>query len=199
MHLLHRRLGPTLAKSSARALADAFHDGTEPPLPFVESSADEGTRVFESDAMIDQWEAISLHVWPMPLIGETHFDPTALQTLGVQISELQEALSIPVPEAVGLFRGELIPSTEQVELLSQRLGAQADQLLLSSVDDLSLLMFEPEFKDDLLRIAETYNTDETKARSMVRSEFALAARSDGNPRTRLRAAIHRLSNSAQES
>jgi len=191
-HLLHRRLGTALSERTMHLLADAFEEGTEPVLPFATTDIGLEGRETASDRMVDAWEAINLNVWPVPRPGITPLDADVLRANGTQVGTLAEILSISVPEAVGLYNGEMAPAPSELELLVVALGVPTEQLLRSQLDTESIAMLAPRIKDDLVEIIRRRAIGEESARDLIRSQFALAARSDDTPRSRLDAAIQRV-------
>jgi hypothetical protein len=191
-HLLHRRLGTALSERTMHLLADAFEEGTEPVLPFATTDIGLEERETASDRMVDAWEAINLNVWPVPRPGITPLDADVLRANGTQVGTLAEILSVSVPEAVGLYNGEMAPAPSELELLVVALGVPTEQLLRSQPDAEAIAMLAPRIKDDLVEIIRRRAIGEESARDLVRSQFALAARSDDTPRSRLDAAIQRV-------
>lgn len=191
-HLLHRRFGTALSARTMHLLAVAFEDGTEPVLPFATSDMDLEEREAASDQMVDAWEAINLNVWPVPRPGITPLDADVLRAAGTRVGDLAEILSTSVPAAVSLYNGESVPTLSELEILVAALGVPTEQLLRSQPDAETVAMLAPDIKDDLVEISRRRAIGEEAARDLVRSQFALAARSDGDPRSRLDAAIQRV-------
>lgn len=191
-HLLHRRFGTALSARTMHLLADAFEDGTEPVLPFVTSDIGLEEREAASDQMIDSWGAINLNVWPTPRPGITPLDADILRATGTLVGDLAEILSTSVPAAVSLYNGESAPTPSELEIIAAALGVPNDQLLRSQPDGESVATLAPDIKDDLVEISRRRAIGEDVARELVRSQFALAARSDGDARSRLDAAIQRV-------
>lgn len=175
-------------------IENALESETELPLPFAEPNVSEAEQERESDLMVDSWERICLHTWPLREVGAATLDPEAIIQLGVGLGELAAALSISPHVAVGLLQGEQPPTSEQVDTLSALVGADPEVFLASGLDEDSLVLLSPDIKDDLLAIAALYQVNEEQARALLRSEFALAARSDGTSSSRLASALHRLLN-----
>ena len=192
MHLLHRRFGQAISERMMAATASALEGDGEMPLSFASPNVDEPEREAASDAMVDRWESICLHIWPEPRAGVEPFDSNALRALGLQVGDLRAALGLNVPDAVSLFSGEIAPTETQVQELVEQTGMGVSELLITHLDEASRELLSPEIKDDVLAIASLRDVSEEAARALLRSEYALAARSDGSPRARLEAAIHRL-------
>lgn len=191
-HLLHRRFGTALSARTMHLLADAFEDGTEPVLPFATSDIGLEEREAASDQMVDAWEAINLNVWPLPRPGITPLDADVLRATGTRVGDLAEILSTSVPAAVSLYTGESVPTPSELEILVVALGVPTEQLLRSQPDAETVAMLAPDIKDNLVEISRRRAVGEEAARDLVRSQFALAARSDGDARSRLDAAIQRV-------
>lgn len=192
LHLLHRRFGPALSARTMRVIEEALEEGETPPLPFAQANIAVSEIEGASDALVERWEAICLHQWPRGELGASPFDAEVLRVAGLEVGELADLLDVSIPEAVGFVRGETTPMPRQVELVAAALDVDPPAVLQNGLDADSRLLVSPIFKDDLLRIASLRQTDEGGARELVRSQFALAARSDGDPRSRLIAAIARL-------
>ncbi|MCS5498204.1 hypothetical protein NY547_13220 [Cnuibacter physcomitrellae] len=191
-HLLHRRFGTALSARTMHLLADAFEDGTEPVLPFATSDIGLEEREAASDQMVDSWETINLNVWPVPRPGITPLDADVLRATGILVGDLADILSISVPAAVSLYNGESVPTPFELEVLVAALGVPTKQLLRSHPDAETVAMLAPDIKEDLVEISRRRAIGEEAARDLVRSQFALAARSDGDARSRLDAAIQRV-------
>lgn len=191
-HLLHRRLGRLLSGQAMSLIEYALESETELPVPFAESNVSEAEQERESDLMVDSWERICLHAWPPREVGIATLDPEAMIQLGLGLGELATALGVSAHVAVGLFQGEQAPTSEQLDALAALVGADPEELLANGLDEDSLVLLSPDIKDDLLAIGAQYRLNEEQARALLRSEFALAARSDGTSASRLASALHRL-------
>lgn len=101
-------------------------------------------------------------------------------------------ISTSVPAAVSLYNGESVPTPSELEIIVAALGVPTEQLLRSQPDGETVAMLAPDIKDDLVEISRRRAIGEEAARDLVRSQFALAARSDGDARSRLDAAIQRV-------
>jgi hypothetical protein len=192
MHLLHRLMGDLLSETTMAQINAGIDGEGELPIELAAPTADGETAEQASDRMIDLWEQINLNVWPVAVPGAAPFNQTALQQLSLSVTDLQEMLRTSLPTAASLFGGQLIPTAEQVAAVAEALGTSENVLLASSADEGTLLMVEPEFKAPILQAAETRSMSELEVRDRTRSEFALAARSDGSARSRLHAAIERV-------
>ncbi|WP_279071866.1 hypothetical protein [Microbacterium lacticum] len=191
-HLLHRCFGSALSERTMHLLADAFESGTDPVLPFASVNIGSEERELASDQLVDEWEAINLNVWPIPQPGATPLDADLFRGQGIRVSDIAEILSISVPAAVALYNGEEVPTRAELQLLVDALAVPTEQLLRSQPDAEAVAMLAPGIKDDLVEITRRRAIGEEAARHLVRSEFALAARSDGDLRSRLDAAIQRV-------
>lgn len=192
LHLLHRRFGSVLTARTMRLVGDELDIGESSLLPLAALNVEAAAIEAASDALVDRWEAICLHTWPARQIGITALDPRVLGQAGLEVGDLADALGIALPEAVSIVRGEIAPTAEHLAVLTTRLGVDPEQLLQEEFDAAARLLLSPSVKDEILQIAQGHGTDEAGARSLIRSEFALAARSTGDPQARLAAAIHRL-------
>lgn len=194
MHLLHRRLGSLLSHRTIALVEEALEDEGNTPVPFADENVPEERAEEASDRMVEHWEQLCFHTWPRPRVGTSPLSANLLRDMGMTLSDLAEALKLTPPRAVGMMRGEELPTADQLELIAQRLNLEPEALLGGALEGDDQLLISPEVKDRVLDIAMLHNTDEGHARQLLRSEFALAARSDNDPRTRLEAAVHRLLN-----
>lgn len=193
-HMLHRRFGSMLSPRTIALISAEMDDEPEgaSPLPFAAETVFDDEAERASDEMIDLWEQICLNVWPTITVGASPLSPSAVQATGIPISRIAAALEIPTSEAVGLVRGESEPSVQQVAVLSALFGADAEALLDAGGEADSYLFIDPEFKDSLVKLVESSGIPEAAIRDAVRSEYALAARSDGDAAARVRSIIDRL-------
>lgn len=192
LHLLHRRFGSFLTARTMGLVSDELDVGESSVLPLASPNVEAANVEAASDALVDRWEAICFHTWPARQAGITPLGPRVLSQAGLEVGDLADALGIALPEAVGIARGETAPTAEHLAVLAARLGVDPEQLLQNELDADARLLLSPSAKDDILKIAQGHGTDEAGARDLIRSEFALAARSDGDPQARLTASIHRL-------
>jgi transcriptional regulator with XRE-family HTH domain len=195
MHLLHRRLGRLMSQSTMAQVLDGLESGEQIPLPLAGPLMNNDLAEKASDAMVDLWATINLNTWPWPEPGVTPFSQAALQE-NLSVTDLQKILGISLPAAAGYFSGELLPSIEQVDAVAEALGTQSPSLLEVTEDEASLLLIEPRFKEPILEAARAQAITELESRNRSRTEFALAARSDGLAETRLSAAIDRVKSGA---
>ncbi len=190
-HLFHRRLGELVSERSIlRTMQFIEGDPVEAPFALAEPNVDEGDFHAESDAMIDRWEAICLHLWPNPSPGQTQLSRSTMERVGAGIEELIEALGLTTPDAVAMMRGERLPDLGELETLALSLEVDPIDLITAPVSD--SLLSSPKFKDELVDAALELAIDEATFRNLVQQDFALAARSDGDPSAQLRAAIARV-------
>ena len=190
LHLFDRRFGPLLSERTMALILDAVEAGEEPPLAWVASDLSEEQRELETDAMVDRWEAICLHTWPNAEVGSSPLSVEALEHVGIGIAELVEVLTLGTPEAVALYRGELAPSSDQVNAIAERYGFDANDLIEAGGE--ARILVAPAYKAEIVETARLLGIGEGRARDLVRSEVALAARSDGDPASRVAAAIQRV-------
>lgn len=190
LHLFDRRFGPLLSERTMALTLDAVEAGEEPPLAWVATDLSMDQREQESDAMIDRWESICLHTWPSAELGLSPLSTEALEQVGIGIAELVDILNVSTPEAVALYRGEMAPSADQVNAVADRYGFDANDLIEAGGD--AQILIAPEYKAEMVETARLLGVGEGRARDLVRSEAALAARSDGDPASRVAAAIQRV-------
>lgn len=190
-HLFDRHFGGVLSRVSMGEISEAVDEGRTPSLPFVNMDFDPQQAENESDRMIDHWEDICLNVWPETVAGRSPFASAALDRANLGIQRIQELLSIDIPQAIALYRGELLPTRLQVEALSVDSGLDADRLLLS-IDDGVRLINSPIYKRRFVELVSRLNLDERELRDLARQDLGLAARSDGDLANRLLAVLDRL-------
>lgn len=192
LHLLHRRFGSVLTARTMHLVSDELDVGESSLLPLAAPNIEAEAIEAASDALVDRWEAICFHTWPARQIGVTPLDPRVLGQARLEVGDLADVLGIALPEAVSIVRGETAPTAEHLAVLAASHGVEPEQLLQDEWGADARLLLSPSVKDDIVKIAQGHGTDEVGARNLIRSEFALAARSDGDPQARLAAVIHRL-------
>lgn len=190
MHLLDRRFGQLLSERVMARTLSAIEADETPPLAWIQSGLTEPEREVASDLMIDLWEEICLHTWPVVVPGASPLSASVLGVAGVGIAELVEILQIDTPDAVALFRGEHVPTTSELRVLAEGIGCEPNDLLEPEGE--AQVLADPKFKSDLVEASRELGLSEAKVRDLVRSEFALAARSDGDQTSRVVAAIQRV-------
>jgi hypothetical protein len=194
IHLLHRQFGQLLSKVTLSLVEKALADEptAELPLPLADQNVDGDAAERASDEMLDHWEAICMNVWPAATPGVSPLSSSAIQESGMEVGDIAAVLTLSLPTAVSLVRGEYAPTVEQVEMLSQALDADPQSFLEHGDGESTKLLQVPGMKDGLVRLAHIRSISESEARELVRADFALAARSDGDASSRLRSIIDRL-------
>lgn len=197
MHMLHRRFGQLMSPTTMNLVESALGDEAkgELPLPLADHTVEGDEAERASDEMLDTWESICLNVWPKAVLGESVFNESTLKAIGIPASDIADVLGVSLPTAVSLIRGEHVPTAEQVEALAMMLDADPRSLLDSGEGEVVRTLLNPQFKDGLLRLVENRRISEASARDLVRSEVALAARSDGDAASRVWSIIDRLQHS----
>lgn len=196
-HLFHRRYGALLT-DRAMASTEAYLAGEaeETPFAFAEPNVDVGDYEAASDELIDRWEAICLNTWPESELGASPLSREALMRAGVDVERLAAMTSTSAPEAVAMFRGEVIPSAGTISQLAHELGIEPEELIESS--GFGRVLASPQFKDELVNAARALSIGELELRDLVRTDLALAARSDGDTAARVRAVIDRVVAAGQQ-
>ncbi|QGH69779.1 hypothetical protein [Pseudactinotalea sp. HY158] len=191
--LLHRRLGPLLAPEAMGATADAFEDGTPPPLPFAPTPPPQGADAADtySRQLIDTWERICFIQWPAPDAAETIYTD-ALRAAGLAPSEVADLLNLPTDQAVAIFLGQAPVTPEQASTLEGAAQAEPGLLRAPMLDAAARKLIDPGRKAQVLAVSGHRNVSESQARDLVASQFALAARSNANADARLDAVFARL-------
>ncbi|CAN5239544.1 hypothetical protein BH11ACT3_BH11ACT3_05790 [soil metagenome] len=190
LHLFDRRFGQLLSERTMAITLDAIETGEDAPLTQVSTDLSDEQRELESDAMIDRWETICLHTWPTAEMGSSPLSTQTLEQIGIGITELVNTLNLDTPEAVALYRGELAPSADQVSAIAKEYALDVNDLIEAGGD--ARILVSPEYKREIVETARFLGLGEGATRDLVRSEVALAARSDGDPASRVAAAIQRL-------
>lgn len=198
-HLLHSRLDQPVSERTMALVLESLDNDTESPVPYAQTGPDNQERFAQEDAMLDRWEQICLNVWPKPALGTEPLNPDALRAVSLKVSDVSRILNIDSADSVALFRGESFPTSEQVSALSVASGLEPYELISSPVSEDVLFLLSPELKGSIERIGEARNIDEDVARALIRSEYALAARSDGNARARLFDTVQRLASDLDDS
>jgi transcriptional regulator with XRE-family HTH domain len=195
LHMLHRRFGSLMSERTMALVLAAVEGDSEYPLPLARHNIGGTEAERASDSMVEEWDAIGSNVWPEPVAGESPLAQSALRAAGLKVSDIASLLGISVPHAVGYFNGQLSPSAGQVDAIAEATGLSFYELLRAQTDDSVALLLHPEFKDYVVTLASSLGLSEASARSRVRADFALAARSTGDARGRLHAAFERLRSS----
>lgn len=193
LHMLHRRFGQLLSRATIVLVDAALEDGDELPLPLAPRTIDGDEAEQASDRMVELWQDICLNIWPTAVPGQTALNAAAIRRAGMQASDLAEALAVPLPTAVSLLRGEHFPTAEELAQLADLLETDVQGLLETGEGTQDETLLLPELKDLYLALARARGISEAAARDLVRSDFALAARSDGDPLERVKAILERLS------
>jgi hypothetical protein len=191
-HLLHSRLDKPVSERTMALVLESLDNDSESPLSYAPAGPDNQARLTQEDEMLDRWEQICLNVWPKPALGAEPLNPDALRAVSLRVSDVSRVLNIDSAESVALFRGESFPTAEQVSAISVATGLEPGELLSSPFSEDVLFLLSPELKGSIEKIGEARDLDEDGARALIRSEYALAARSDGDPRARLFDTVQRL-------
>lgn len=193
--LLHRWLGTLLSPMAMALTADAFDDGSPPPLEFApepSSDAAAAAALAYSRELVATWEHICLVQWPA-VTRELRLDPEALRAGGLAPSVVASALDLTIADAVSVFRGEALVTAAQLETLVSATGRRAEDLLRQGeTDSVAARLMNPLRKREVVQVAETLGIGEGAARDRVVWEFALAARSSGGTDQRLDGVFARL-------
>lgn len=191
--LLHRRLGQLLAPEVMDAIAEAFEDGTHPPLPFAPIPPPQGASVADtySRQLVDTWERICLTQWPDPDSLDT-MDADALRAAGLVPSRVADLLDLPTDEAVAIFLGQAPATPQQASTLEEAAEAEPGSLRARTLDAAVRRLIDPARKAQVLAVSGHRHVSESQARDLVASQFALAARSNADDDARLDAVFARL-------
>ncbi|MFK4790532.1 hypothetical protein [Microbacterium sp. ZW T5_56] len=193
LHMLHRNYGSMLTSRTMRIVEALIDDGgAEYPLPLAPRTVGGEEAHAMSDEMVERWERICLDTWPKLSAGISPLNADVLRARSVQVGDLAGILQIDTAPAISLIRGEIAPTDEQVAVLAAALRVEPDALLNPGTDAGALMLIEPSFKESILDLAKSRNVSEAHARNIVRSEYGLAARSDGDAHARMQATIDRL-------
>jgi len=192
--LLHRRLGTLLSPLAMARTAEAFDEGSEPPLPFASSPVDDTAQaaLAYSVELVGAWERICLLQWPS-LDQESRLDPDAMRDSGLAPSAVADALGIDTADAVAVFLGQSPVTRAQLEALAAASDARPEDLLDQGAPQAAALrLISPRRKEQVLQVAARLGLREGAARDRVVREFALAARSSGGVEQRLDGVFARL-------
>jgi len=193
--LLHRRLGALLDPAVMDATADAFDDGTTPPLPFAPAPQPQDADAADaySRQLVDTWERICLTQWPTVVDADT-LDADALRASGLAPSRVANLLGLPIEQAAAIFLGETAVTPDQARTLEHAAQVSPGSLLAQATipDAVVRRLIDPRRKDQVLAVSEQHAMPESQARDLVASRFALAARSSADDDARLDAVFTRL-------
>lgn len=196
LHLLHRCFGSLMSARTMEVISEAAEDSVEGPFPFVDAWPTVIDIEAASDDMVDRWESICLHTWPQALAGVSPLDTEVLKEHGLSLEVVAQVLDASVPQVFELFRGERYPTIDELQRLASARGLSPDVLL--GIPESVYELARPEYKEEILELAARLQIDESHSRELVRSELALAARSEGSSSGLIRAAVARLRERSSE-
>ena len=191
-HLLDRSLGRLIAPERIRTIAWALDDGEDPGLPFAKGSALDEQNTMADEDLIEHWTALCFNdggVEQGPFL-----DLDKVRIAGGSPGAVAEILNIGPQQLRAVLRDGSPISSEQLATLATHLGVDGESL--TGADPLADVVVDlawPGYKHDIvMRIDET-GLGEAAIRRSARSEFALAARDDGDAlrETKIRHAIRR--------
>lgn len=202
-HLLSRRIASICNETDIRKMI-LFANGED-----VESSFSHNTSTLDEDRfsevelVFNTFANLADDEWISSEWGEVPLNPDVLASRGLTPGALAELLGVPPQASLQLFHGDKIPSKDQIEAIHS-LADIPDELLLDSSHSMeSIALSQPEFKMDVLRLAQHFEIDEYAARNRIlRDSYALAARQPRADQTQMarqkvRNSINRLMNECQ--
>ncbi|MFS3128093.1 hypothetical protein ACLM5J_06780 [Nocardioides sp. Bht2] len=192
LHLLDRRLGNLISARTVE-LCRLYGQGRgEPPLDIATGDYFEHQDFV--DGLLEWMQSLCFHEWPTETTGDVVLNADVMEARHLRASDLVAILGLSVPDAAALRSGNRAPTAADVIALANSWGLEPAEFLTVAADDGIAALLNPRVKPLLRQIMEARNTDESGARGLARSQFALATRSVGGAADLMDAALRRLLN-----
>lgn len=192
MHLLHRRFGKLLAPQLMSELGRAIDNDDDPSIDFAPTASDPSEEIEFNDQMIEHWESICFNQWPVPNAEMYPLNQQVLIDANIKPSDLAAALDISQFEATTLHRGTRNPTGEQLDVLAETTGIDAQVLASPGRDEGAQLLTHPAWKVNVIEAGMKRSVSEAQARLGIQEQFAVAARFRGSRDERMKSAIDRF-------
>lgn len=191
-HLLDRSLGQLLPPDRILPLSFAIDDGDDPGLPFALGSATDAATNRADRLMVEHWTELCFNTGGAE--AGAYLDSEKVQEAGGNSRIVGEVLGLSLPELRSLMTGVVPVTAEQLAAVAERLGVDGESLVGDDpLADVVIDIASPRYKQDIVARTEETGLAEADIRRLVRREFPLAARDDGDAlrETKLRDAIRR--------
>ncbi|SEH79486.1 hypothetical protein SAMN04489835_4217 [Mycolicibacterium rutilum] len=191
-HLLDRSLGQLLPPARILPLSSAMDDGDDPGFAFAPGSASDAANNGADRLMVDHWTELCFNTGGAE--EGAFLDSEKVQQAGGNSRIVGEVLGLALPELRSLMTGVVPVTAEQLAAVAERLGVEAESLVGEDpLADVVIDIASPRYKQDIVARTEETGLAEADIRRLVRREFPLAARDDGDAlrETKLRDAIRR--------
>lgn len=192
IHLLDRGLGQLLPPGRILPLSLAMDAGDDPGLAFAPGSARDAANNDADRLMVDHWTKLCFNTG-----GDEEgafLDSEKVQRAGGNSRIVGEVLGLALPELRSLMTGVVPVTAEQLAAIAERLGVEGESLVGEDpLADVVVDIANPSYKQDIVTRMQETGLGEAEFRRLVRREFPLAARNDGDAlrETKLRDAIMR--------
>lgn len=138
----------------------------------------------ESDEFLDGIDAVCRQAWsiadlewPAQQPGVSAFDKEALEQHGIDAALIAQELPVNPHRASQLLQGQLIPTTEDLEILARAASiSNISSLLMEPRGQMVNETVRPVYKQDIEAVAGRRSITEDAARSLVFNESQVAAR-----------------------
>ncbi|MDO4066677.1 hypothetical protein [Clavibacter michiganensis] len=171
--LFRRRVGQLITESQIKPLR--LSSCTAEPMPGFAHGTEDSTTQFET--LTSAFAALCFTEWPAVSNGDQVVDVDVLEAAGIDAQTLANLTSFDPASVLALWSQETI-LPEQIETLVSALGDLATRAIVAPDDAIIAELQRPRWKDSIIQIAEHRHVDERAARELVRSDVALAARTD---------------------
>jgi hypothetical protein len=171
--LLRRRVGAMVPNSYIQPLRQSFFSGTPEPR-FVHGTGDATARF---TTLATEFAALCFVEWPSASNGDQVLDIDVLENAGVDARKFADRTGFDPPSVLALWSQERI-RPEQLDAVRAALGDLAAEAIVAPGDVVITELQRPRWKDSIIQIAHHRHLDERAARELVRTDVALAARTD---------------------
>ncbi len=185
--LLHRFIGEAASNDDVLALrrghrgaaVTRYDAGSNPETPTLRQLVNTFARLCHVE-------------WPSETEGDVVVDSGTLAAAGITPRTFAARTGLPVATALALWTNEMTLTPEQAQAVTAAFADIVDNPTTAPHDWIIKSLADPRIKDGILAVAAHTDTGERAARDLVRSTFALAARTPSvadRRRTAIRDAI----------
>jgi hypothetical protein len=185
--LLHRYIGVAATDGEVLALRRGTRGESVPQFDAGHTSNLEALRTLATT-----FTRLCHIEWPSETEGDVVLDRDTLAAAGINARIFAERTGLPTATALSLWTGETTLTPEQARLVTDTFANTVDHALAVPKDWITESLRDPRVKDGVLQVAAHTGAGERAARDLIRSNFALAARTPSvadRRRTAIRDAI----------
>lgn len=169
--LLHRYIGDVATADDVTALRRG-HRGEK--VTRYDSGVDNDTTTLRE--LVNTFARLCNTEWPSEADGDAVVDAEALKAVGITPRLFAERTGLPTATALALWTNEITLTGEQARIVTDAFAGTVEHALSAPNDWITNSLADPRVKDGVLQVAEHTSSGERAARDLVRSSFALAAR-----------------------